>query len=357
MKKKTRPERKRRRNIGSVPGTMTYTGVRPQEETRIELIDYDRDRCTHKLFDRVDEVLSFCKGPGTSWVNVSGLQNVKAIETLGRQLNWHPLVLEGIVDIYQRPKVDEFEDYLFVVFKMLYYQDEKLIIEHLSLVMGQGYVITFQEEPQHDVFGDLRKRITENRGRVRSEKSDYLLFVLLDAVVDHYFLVAETLGDKLEDIEDQLFEDSAKQDLSKDILVLKKEILRMKRSVFPVREIVSRIEKTNSVLIGSQVKNFYRDLYDHAIQVVEYIEMYREMTMSLMEMYMSTISNRMNNVMRVLTVIATIFIPLTFIVGVYGMNFDHMPELHGKYNYFVLLGLMLLIFIGMLIYFRRKKWL
>ncbi|RAV29107.1 magnesium/cobalt transporter CorA [Sinomicrobium soli] len=357
MKKKTRPARKRRRNIGSVPGTMTYTGVRTEEDFSIEVIDYDRENCTHTVFDNVEKVLPFCTGNKTTWINVNGLRNVKAIETLGKHLNWHPLVLEDIVDTYQRPKIDEFEDYLFVVFKMLYYQEDRLVIEHLSLVMGQGYVVTFQEEPQQDVFDDLRKRIIENRGRVRNEKSDYLLFILLDAVTDHYFLVAETLGEKIEDIEDQLFEGGDKADLTRDILLLKKETLRMKRSVFPAREIVSRIEKTDSDLISAHIENFYRDLYDHAIQVVEYIEMYREMIMSLMEMYMSTISNRMNNIMKVLTVIATIFIPLTFIAGVYGMNFDNMPELHGKYSYFILMGVMLLIFIGMLLYFKRKKWL
>ncbi|MBC9798247.1 magnesium/cobalt transporter CorA, partial [Sinomicrobium weinanense] len=329
--------------------------TRPEQKFYIEVIDYSRDHCSHKVYNDVKEVFEYAGSESVSWINVNGLHNVEAIEALGTFYKWHPLVLEDIVDTYQRPKIDEFDDYLFVVFKMIYYEEERPVIEHLSLIMGKNYVVTFQES-HTDVFDDLRKRILENKGRVRGEKADYLLFVLLDAVVDHYFLVIETLGDKIEDLEDAVFEESH-DDISKDILRLKKEMLRLKRAVFPAREIVSRIEKSDSDYILPHIKNYYRDLYDHTIQVVEYIEVYREMILSLMEMYMGTISNKMNNVMKVLTVIATIFIPLTFIAGIYGMNFDYMPELHGKYSYFILLGTMLLIFIGMLLYFKKKKWL
>ncbi|UGU15992.1 magnesium/cobalt transporter CorA [Sinomicrobium kalidii] len=354
MKKKTR-KRKRRKGLGSVPGTLTYTGSKPEQEFGIEVIDYSRESCDHTFYNNVQEVFGYADAGNVSWINVNGLHHVEAIEALGKHYRWHPLVLEDVVDTYQRPKIDEFDDYIFVVFKMLYYEENHPVTEHLSLIIGKDYVVTFQES-RTDVFDDLRKRILENRGLVRGEKADYLLFILLDAVVDHYFLVIETLGDKIEDLEDALFEDYT-DDISREILKLKKEILRVKRSIFPTREIVSRLEKSDSEMIRPHIKNYYRDLYDHAIQVVEYIEGYREMILSLMEMYMGTISNKMNNVMKVLTVIATIFIPLTFIAGIYGMNFDYMPELHGKYSYFILLGVMLLIFIGMLLYFRRKKWL
>ncbi|MGS2761222.1 magnesium/cobalt transporter CorA [Sinomicrobium sp. M5D2P9] len=355
MKKKTRPRKKRRKGLGSVPGTLTYTGNRSEQEFYIEVIDYSKETCSRTVYNDVKEVFRYAEEENTTWINVNGLHNVEAIETLGKYYKWHPLVMEDIVDTFQRPKIDEFEDYLFVVFKMIYYEEERLVTEHLNLLIGKGYVVTFQES-RADVFDDIRKRIMENRGRVRGEKSDYLLFVLLDAVVDHYFLVIETLGDKIEDLEDVLFEERD-VDISKDILNLKKEILRIKRSVFPAREIVNRVEKTDFILIEEHTRNYYRDLYDHTIQVVEYVEVYREMILSLMEMYMGSISNKMNNVMKVLTVIATIFIPLTFIAGIYGMNFDNMPELHGKYSYFILMGVMLLIFIGMLLFFKKKKWL
>jgi len=232
-----------------------------------------------------------------------------------------------------------------------------LIYEHLSMVVGDDFVLTFQEA-DGDVFDGLRERITTNKGRVRSLSADYLMYCILDAVVDHYLTVVEAFGDKIEDLEDDIFNNNSDiSDIPNNIQTLKREVLKIRRSVFPLREVINRLDKLECPLIEEKTSSYLRDLYDHIVNVNESIDLYREMIWSLMDMYMSIISNKMNEVMKVLTIIATIFIPLTFIAGIYGMNFDNMPELHYKHGYYVLWGVMVVIFIFMLFYFKRKKWL
>jgi magnesium transporter len=292
-----------------------------------------------------------------TWINVNGLNHINEIEKIGAHYNLHPLVLEDIVNISQRPKIYEYDDYIFVSLKMLYYDtDENITIEQVSFVLGKNYVLTFQES-EGDVFETVRERIRSGKGRIRTLGSDYLLYALIDAVVDHYYIVSETMGNKVEDLEDLLFSGNLKDDLSHQVLSLKKELLKVRRAIFPLREIISRIEKSDHVLILKKNLQFYNDVYDHIIQLSDSIDIFREMIWSLMDMYMTTISNKMNEVMKVLTIMASIFIPLTFIAGVYGMNFDNIPELHYEYSYFILWGVMILLFVGMLIYFKRKKWL
>jgi magnesium transporter len=223
-------------------------------------------------------------------------------------------------------------------------------------VLGDDYVLTFQEA-DGDVFDGLRERLENSKGRIRNAGADYLMFAILDAVIDNYFSVIEVMSEKIELLEDQLFEDEVEDDITKDIQELKKEILKIRRAVFPLREVINRLEKTETPLIEERTNNYIRDLYDHIIQVSESVDIYREMIWGLMDMYMTTISNKMNEVMKVLTIMASIFIPLTFMAGIYGMNFEYIPELHFKYGYFVLWGAMILVFVGMLIYFKRKKWL
>ncbi|MCL4138681.1 UNVERIFIED_CONTAM: hypothetical protein GTU68_012770, partial [Idotea baltica] len=223
-------------------------------------------------------------------------------------------------------------------------------------ILGKNYVLSFQES-EGDVFDEVRDRLRQAKGRVRTMKADYLLYVLMDAIVDHYFSVIEILGDKIEDFETAIFAGDVDDDISQKIQNLKREILRVRRAIFPLREVINRIEKNESTLIQKRTITYYRDIYDHLIQVSENIDIYREMIWSLMDMYMTTISNKMNEVMKVLTIMASIFIPLTFIAGIYGMNFDNIPELHYKYSYYILWGVMIILFIGMLIYFKRKKWL
>ncbi len=339
------------------PGTVTYTGKKQNLATTLDIIDYSKDYYTRLETEDIEEGFKYNDSEHITWINVDGLNNTVPIIKLGEHYNLHPLIQEDIVTTNQRPKIDEYEDYLFIVFKMLHYTEEgEFVNEHVSLVLGKNYVITFQEA-DGDVFDSLRDRLENSKGRIRNAGADYLMFTILDAVVDNYFSVIETLSAKIELIEDQLFEDHVEKSITQDIQDIKKEILRIRRAVVPLREVINRIEKIDSGLIDSKTQNYIRDLYDHIIQVNESVDIYREMIWGLMDMYMTTISNKMNEVMKVLTIMASIFIPLTFLAGIYGMNFEHMPELQFKYGYYYLLGVMALVFFGMIWYFNRKKWL
>ena len=347
---------KYQKKIGQIPGSIIYTGRKSNQKLFIESFNYNKEQCVEKELKNVEECFEFETGTVT-WINLNGLNHVSEIEKVGTHYNLHPLVLEDIVNISQRPKIDEYDDYLFVVLKMLHYDtNEKIISEQVSFILGKDYVLSFQEA-EGDVFDSLRNRIRQAKGRIRNMKADYLLYSLIDAVVDHYFIIIETLGNKIEDFETEIFSGTANDSVNKDIQNLKREILKVRRAIFPLREVINRIEKHESPLILKKTKTYYRDIYDHVIQVSENIDIYREMIWSLMDMYMTTISNKMNEVMKVLTIMASIFIPLTFIAGIYGMNFEYIPELHYKYSYFILWGVMIILFIGMLIYFKRKKWL
>ncbi len=343
--------------LHQAPGTVTYVGHKEASETRLEVIDYNKEHYDHFASKSVEDAFKFEAPDRVTWFNIDGLNNTAEIEKLGKYYELHPLIVEDIVNTTQRPKIDEYEDYLYVVAKMLY-QNQKGQIEqeHISFVLGKDYVLTFQEAGG-DVFDNVRERLHRAHGRIRSNGADYLLFALLDAIVDHYFLVIDEIGDKIEELEERLFDSRSNDDITYEIQELKRAILRIRRAVFPLREVISRLEKFDETVIQDRTRNYIRDLYDHILQVTENIDIYREMAWSLMDMYMSTISNKMNEVMKVLTIIATIFIPLTFIAGIYGMNFEYIPELQWRYSYFVLWGVMLATFLIMLIYFKRKKWL
>ncbi|SFN62165.1 magnesium transporter [Bizionia echini] len=348
---------KYKKHVGKSPGALVYTGEKTAQKLFIESFDYNTNFINEQELQQIDDAFSFKHTDSITWININGLNHIDEIEKIGAHYNLHPLVLEDIVNTSQRPKIDEYEEYIFVSLKMLYYDsDENITIEQVSFVLGKNYVLTFQES-EGDVFDTVRERLRAGKGRIRTLGSDYLLYALMDAVVDHYYIVSETMGNKVEDLEDLLFSGNIQEDLSQQVLSLKKELLKVRRAIFPLREIISRIEKSDSDLILKKNLQFYNDVYDHIIQLSDSIDIFREMIWSLMDMYMTTISNKMNEVMKVLTIIATIFIPLTFIAGIYGMNFDHIPELHYRYSYHILWGIMILIFIGMLYYFKRKKWL
>lgn len=356
-RRKHKPSKlKPRRAKNLSPGTVAYTGKKTQLETSLDIIDYSKTHYQHFQTKDVTEAYKYEDETHITWINVNGLSDTEAIITLGNYFELHPLIQEDIVNTHQRPKIDEYDDFLFIVFKMLHYNDqEQLTREHVSMVVGKDYVLTFQES-QGDVFDDLRERLVHGRGRIRGAGADYLMFAILDAVVDNYLTVVEFLSNKIELIEDGLFDDKPDDNVPQEIQELKKEILRIRKAVVPLREVISRLEKIESHLIQPQTNKYINDLHDHIIQVSESIEIYREMIWDLMDMYMTTLSNKMNEVMKVLTIMASIFIPLTFLAGIYGMNFDNMPELHYKYSYFYLLGFMLLVALGMVYYFKRKKW-
>ena len=359
MKRKSAKKRTQnyKKHAGQVPGTLIYTGQKSHKNLKIESFDYDKDHITETELTNIEDAKSYKDTDSVTWINIDGLSSINEIENIGLQYDLHPLVLEDIVNTTQRPKIDEYDDYLFLVLKMLYYdKDENIIIEQVSFILGKNYVLSFQES-EGDVFGTIRERLRIGNGRIRGLKSDYLLYALIDAVVDNYFSITETLGNKIEDLETDLFEGNSRENINIEVQQLKREILKVRRAIFPLREIINRVEKGEHPLIHQQTITYYRDIYDHLIQVSENIDIYREMIWSLMDMYMTTISNRMNEVMKVLTIMSSIFIPLTFLAGIYGMNFEFIPELKFRYGYFVLLAIMILIFIALLFYFKRKKWL
>lgn len=357
IKKRKARTQHSKKHIGKVPGTLVYTGQKFDKNFHVECFDYTKQNIEETVLLNIKDAVNYKETDSVTWINIDGLNSIKEIERIGKQYDLHPLVLEDIVNTTQRPKIDEYENYLFVVLKMLYYdKQENIIIEQVSFVLGKNYVLTFQES-EGDVFNNIRERLRLSNGRIRGLKSDYLMYALIDAVVDNYFSIIETLGNKIEDLETELFAGTPRENINIEVQQLKREILKVRRAIFPLREIISRIEKGEHPLINRRTITYYRDVYDHLIQVSENIDIYREMIWSLMDMYMTTISNKMNEVMKVLTIMSSIFIPLTFLAGIYGMNFQYIPELGYKYGYFVLLGVMLVMFILLLVFFKKKKWL
>lgn len=343
--------------MGQAPGTIIYTGNKENTELFIDVFDYNVDFFEENKLGTIEDAYKYVDSEPITWININGLNHVEAIGKIGDYCKLHPLILEDIANTHQRPKIDEYDEYLFLVLKMLHFNGEgELHIEHVSFVLGKDYVLTFQEA-EGDVFDPVRNRLRNAKGRIRANGADYLLYALMDAAVDNYFILIEAIAEKIETLEDALFEDKPNDDIVYEIQVLKKEILRIKRAVSPLREVVNRLEKGGHKYISERTQFYLRDLYDHIIQVSESVEIYREMIWGLMDMHMTTLGNKMNQIMKVLTIVASIFIPLTFLAGVYGMNFEYIPELKFKYGYFILWGIMVLIFFALFYYFRRKKWL
>lgn len=355
MKRKKRTSHYKKK-IGLSPGSVVYTGEKESQNLFIESFDYNQDAVEEKIHVKIEDTFQYKLTKNVTWTNINGLNHVDAIEKIGLHYNIHPLTLEDIVNPSQRPKVEDYDNYMFVVLKMLYHdKNEHVVTEQVSFIFGDNYVLSFQEA-EGDVFDSVRDRIRFAKGRIRGLGADYLLYALIDAVIDHYYIIVETMGNKIEDLEDNLFNGFSQDEISQEIQNLKREVLKVRRAIFPLREIISKIEKNENELIKDKTLHYFRDIYDHVIQLSENIDIYREMIWSLMDMYMTALSNKMNEVMKVLTIIATIFIPLTFIAGVYGMNFDNIPELHYKHAYFILWGVMIVLFFAMVYYFKRKKW-
>ncbi|MFW6189101.1 MAG: magnesium/cobalt transporter CorA [Planctomycetota bacterium] len=344
------------KDAGLPPGTPVYVGERKVEKVRVSVTDYDADHCEQREVEGVEEVLPCRETATVTWINVDGLHDVELIEKLGEAFGLHPLVREDIVNTGQRPKLEEYENCLYVTVRMFTRWDGEFGLEgeQVSLVLGPGFVISFQERAG-DVFDPVRERIRTGRGRVRQGGADYLFYALLDAVVDGYFVTCEQLGEHLEAMEEELLSDPRPQSAAR-IHRLKRQVIFLRKSIWPLREVLGGLTRGEAAMIEEETELFLRDAYDHAIQVMDTIESSRDILSGLLDIYLSSISNRMNEVMKVLTIIATIFIPVTFIAGVYGMNFDHMPELHWRWSYPVVLLIMAAMAAGMLVYFRRKDW-
>lgn len=352
-----RKRHKKKAKQGLAPGSLIFTGVQKMEKVEYTVMEYDEHQVIEHNPKTIVEINSLIDTSSkTLWINIDGIHDESVIETLGSKLNVHKLSLEDILSVGQRPKIDEFEDYLHIIVKMVMLdQQDEIEDEQLSFILHKNVLISFQEK-SGDVFQGVRKRILEGKGFIRKRGADYLLYALIDSVVDHYFLILEAVGEKIETLETELLLNPEESVLAK-LHHLRRETLELRRSVYPLREVISRFEKIDESFLNPDVRVFIRDLYDHTIQVIETIEVLRESASGLLNLYMNSVSNKMNEIMKVLTIMASIFIPLTFIAGVYGMNFDNMPELHYKYGYHIIWAVMVLVFLGLLIYFKRKKWL
>jgi len=343
--------------VGLPPGTLVYSGEKRVETARIRIMDYDEGALREATAGSPEECLAFLETPSVTWMNVVGLHDVKLIEGLGRAFDLHPLLLEDVLNTEQRPKLDDFESSVFLILRTLHYDEatSEISSEQISLVLGPDYLMTFQEI-EEDPFEPIRERLRASKGRIRKLGPDYLAYALIDAIVDHYFVVLEKIGDGIEELGEAAVNDPSPETLH-TIQTLKRELSYMRRSIWPLREVVSAFQRDGSALVQESTGVYLRDVYDHTIQVVETIEAFRDMVSGMFDTYLSSVSNRMNEVMKVLTIIATIFIPVTFIAGIYGMNFRNMPELEWPWAYYGTLGLMAVVCVVMILYFRKKRWL
>ena len=381
---KQRRYRSAEKNLGTSPGTLTYVGEEIEHATKIKRIEYN-------VADyRVDDSnkLSTCRLPDAetpyvNWLDVDGIHDPKVVAALGQQYHLHPLLLEDVMNTGQKPKIDLYDDtpippvesvngngvgrsypvnnaepVVFVTLKMLHHnrQRQEIDAEHVSLVLGRNFLISFQEERTKDIFEPVIERIRASAGKTRRNGADYLMYALMDVIVDHYFVITERIGDKMDELEDQIIHQRANQQTLSTLYVLKREMALIRRTVNPLRDVVGTLLREESDLVQKTTLVYLRDLADHVNQIIETLDSQRELIAGLMDVYYSIVSNRMNSVMKTLTIISAIFIPLTFIAGIYGMNFDNMPELRTTTGYFWALGLMAAIAIGEIIYFKRRGW-
>lgn len=349
--------KKRSKKIGLPPGTLIHIGDKKIENVEITLINYNEAQYQEREIKKIEECFPFRDKPAVTWININGIHDAEIMGKIGEYVGLHPLLLEDIMNTDQRPKIEDFGDYIFIILKMIYYNEKKneIEIEQVSLILGLNFVISFQER-EGDVFNSIRERIRRGKGKMRKSGADYLAYTLIDAIVDNYFVILEGTGEKIEEMEEKLVANPTLNTLQ-GIHNLKRDMIFLRKSVWPLREVISGLERTESLLIEESTGIYLRDVYDHSIQVIDTIETFRDMISGMLDIYLSSISNKMNEVMKVLTIIATIFIPLTFIAGIYGMNFVYIPELQLRWGYFAALFIMAVVSIIMLIYFRKKKWL
>lgn len=349
----------RRRKIpirpGLSPGTLAVNGVHTTGPVRITVIDYDEAHFSEKRVENVEDCFPFRDTDTVTWINIDGLGNTEVIERIGKHYHIHPLILEDILNTGQRPKFEDLETYLYVNLTMLQLAGPEKNIkgEHVSLIIGHNFLLSFQEDVG-DVFDPVRDRIRKE-GRIRKFGPDYLAYALIDDIVDNYFLVIEHLEEQVETLEEELVTNATPSSLHK-INNLKKSMIFLRKSIWPLREVISGMERTESSLIKESTLIYLRDVYDHVIQVIDTLETIRDMVSGMIDIYLSGLSYKMNEIMKVLTLIATIFIPLTFVAGVYGMNFRYMPELAWEHGYYMVWGIMIAMVLVMICYFRKKQW-
>ncbi len=353
MSQKLQPDTQ---SVGKAPGTLIYIGEKSVTDVKLTIHTYNQAHYQATEATHLEQCFPQAEKSLIKWVDLDGVQNVAVLQELGTAYGLHSLVMEDILNTEIRPKIEFFDDYSFVVCKMLSYNSRRkeVDIEQVSFVLGDHYVLSLQQTPG-DVFDPIRERIRTSGSRIRRGGVDFLLYSLLDMIVDNYFVVLEKIGEQLEDLEEEISRSPSRRNLA-TLYQLKRELIFVRKAVWPIREIINTLYQDEGHLIAKETRKYLRDVYDHTIQVIDTVESYRDISSGLLDIYLSGLSNKTNDTMKVLTIISTIFMPLTFIAGVYGMNFDNMPELHLRYGYFWTLGGMLVSCLIMLAWFRRKGW-
>jgi magnesium transporter len=343
--------------VGMPPGSLVYTGEKERRPAKITITRYNATNFDERQVDTFGE----CRLPDdpqeVTWIDVNGVSQVKDLEKLGEMFKIHPLVLEDILEVGQRPKVEDYDDYLYIVLNSLrpLEEGEELVAEEVSLVLGPHYLLSFYAGGD-DIFAPVRERLLKAKGRTRKLGADFLAYSLIDLVVDNYFVELERFGDQVESLEDEVVARPSPQTL-RAVHQFKNDMIMLRKSLWPLREVVARLERRESPLITENLANYFRDVYDHTIIAIDTVETYRDILSGMLDIYLSSMSNRLNQIMKVLTIIATIFMPLTFITSLYGMNFRYMPELQWHYGYYATLGIMIFIAFTMIQFFRKKQWL
>lgn len=344
--------------VGAAPGTLMHIGKQRVDRVHMSVINYDADTFEERTAQTADKALSYCDGPRATWLNVNGIHDTDIIARIGMHFDIHPLTLEDILNTNQRPKLEDFGNYMYIVLQMLSLLPDQgqVIREQISLILTPRVLISFQES-EGDIFAPVRDRLKKGAGgRIRGSNCDYLAYALIDAIVDYYFVILEHIGSDVDAVEEDTMEAPQPGTLER-IHDLKREIITLRKAIWPLRDVIASLTKQASPLIDSGTTVFLRDVHDHTIQIIDTIESYRDILSGLFDLYLTNMSNRINQVMKVLTVIATIFIPITFIAGVYGMNFKYMPELQWRWGYAAVWGLMIAVVAGLLLYFKKKNWL
>lgn len=345
---------------GTSPGTLAPRDTGGTGPVRISVIDYSPEKVVERKIERVEDLAPFCASPTVTWVNVEGLDDVAILEKIGKLFGFHPLALEDVLNVGQRPKVEDYGDHHFLVMKSLMMRDADLETEQISFFISGNYVITLQEVPG-DSFEAVRDRIRKGKGQIRRMGPDYLLYAIIDALIDEYFPVLEKFGERIEELESEVVLNPTPATIQ-EIHRVKRELLLLRRSAWPEREVINALQREESDVIRPETQVFLRDVYDHTIQVIDMIETFRDLASGMLDVYLSSSSNRLNEVMKVLTIISTIFIPLNFIAGVYGMNFHreasplNMPELYWYFGYPAVLAIMAATAGGLVMFFKRKGW-
>ncbi len=351
------------KKLGLSPGSLVYSGDLASSSVRATIFDFSENTLEERALSSSEETLLFAGRDTVSWLDIEGVHDVELVRRVGALFGIHPLTLEDIVNTHQRPKFEEYPDYAFMVLKMLHYDHEacEVSVEQVSLVLGHNYLISFQEAKEGDVFDPVRNRLREGRNRLRTSGADYLAYELMDLIVDHYLNVLEGIGEHIESIEDEITRDPNPA-LLRRINRLRRQVIFLRRSIWPLRDVFTNLERSTLPFLSKENAVYIRDVYDHTVRTMEIMESSRELLASMLELYLSNLSLRTNEVMKVLAVISTIFLPLTFVAGIYGMNFNteaspyNMPELNWPLGYPFALGIMLLIFLGMIVFFKRKDW-